>query len=150
MLGPCVGRCDPCAFQGSIAFEPKLIPPALLEAAQDDKTFVQPNGCNECPTPGDQPAWVAPGDYCSLTCAPLSKSRPDYCNDPSTSVSPPTFCDNPEWANDYKPSDHLKSCLSVKQRNHLWETGHCHDVNTTLPYVAKEGLLFCTVDDGCS
>ena len=52
-------------------------------------------------------------------------------------------CD-PNWANDYASSHHLKACLSAKWLSQLWLSGHCHNVNNTLPLVGKEGLLFCS------
>ena len=121
--------CDPCDFQGSFAFEPEKIPHELLEIMSHDPNIVQPNGCNECPTHGDQPVWIAPGDICDLVTDGFSAAYFDHCDT--------------QYENDYEPSNHVKACLTEKQRDHLWETGHCHNVNTTLPYVAKEGLLFC-------
>ena len=121
--------CDKCAFQGSFAYKPKLIPPGLLDIMKHDKSIIQPNGCNVCPEPGVQPAWIAPGDMCSLASEGFSTAQFDHCNS--------------QYANDYEPSHHVKACLSMQERNHLWLTGHCHGSNSTLPYVGKEGLLFC-------
>merc|ERR1712216_423718 len=40
--------------------------------------------------------------------------------------------------------DHVKACLTMQQIDHLWLTGHCHNTTSTLPFVRKQGLLFCS------
>ena len=79
------------------------------------------------------PVWIAPGDICTL------KDMPEAHFD---------HCKTAEWAEDYKPADHVKACLTIAQIDELWLTGHCHDTNSTLPFVRKEGLLFCADDSG--
>ena len=118
----------PCDFiPGSFAYEPGMIAPNLLTVMRNDEDIVKANGCNQCPD-DRRAVWIAPGDICTLKDMPTAAF--DHCAEPA-------------WANDYEPSDHVKACLTAAQLEKLWRTGHCHDTNTTLPYVGKEGLLFC-------
>ena len=88
------------------------------------------NGCNQCPD-DRRAVWIAPGDICTLKDMPTAAF--DHCAEPA-------------WANDYEPSEHVKACITAAQLEELWRTGHCHNTTTTLPFVGKEGLLFCMGD----
>ena len=117
----------PCDSPGSFAYEPGKIAANLLAVMRNDEDIVKANGCNQCPD-DKRAVWIAPGDICTLKDMPTAAF--DHCAEPA-------------WANDYEPSDHVKACVTAAQLEDLWRTGHCHDTNTTLPYVGKEGLLFC-------
>ena len=45
------------------AYEPRSIPPTLLNMLHQDTRQYHPNGCNECST-GRLAVWIAPGDLC--------------------------------------------------------------------------------------
>ena len=51
--------------------------------------------------------------------------------------------DEHDFENDYDEDHHFKDCLTKQQIDHLWTTGHCHDTDTTQPFVAPDGLLIC-------
>ena len=116
--------CD--AARGSFAYEPDLIGAEMLAVMLNDEGIMKANGCNQCAMETMRPVWLAPGDLCTLGDA-----------------EGPIHCATPAWANDYEPAHHVKACIPAAQLKKLWVTGHCHNVNTTLPYIGKEGLLFC-------
>ena len=94
----------------------------LLGIMRHDKNIggLQPNGCNVCPSQGEQPAWIAPGDVCSLGPKEgFETAQFQHCRNESI------------WKDDYEPSHHVKACLTTAQRNDIWKSGHCHNMTTT-------------------
>jgi hypothetical protein len=106
-------------------------PAQLKKLVRADEDIIKPNGCNVCPAADQFPVWIAPGDVCKL---------PGYGPDVFEHCDPK---DEHDYENDFDPDHHFKACLAKEQIDHLWSTGHCHDEDTTQPFVASDGLLFC-------
>ena len=121
-----------CGSMKQFAYEPRSIPPALLNTLYEDTRQYHPNGCNECST-GRLAVWIAPGDLCTLQ---RNESLADY----------PQFqhCGVQKYKDDYEPDHHVKACLSDPDVSVLWKMGHCHNT-TGKPWFGQqqEGLLFC-------
>ena len=128
----CTNPCD--KFEGSFAYSPHEISAGLLDVMSKDEKIVKANACNVCPKEGTLPVWIAPGDICTL------KDMPEAHFD---------HCKTTEWADDYNVTDHVKACLTMPQIDDLWLTGHCHNTTSTLPFVGKQGLLYCCGDSYC-
>ena len=129
------GKCGP---NKHFPLEPENIPPPLLELLAHD--VVQPNGCNACPKKGEVALWVAPGDLCKLQAGGMLENH-----------GPLSHCAiGSEYRDDFEPSHHVKACLPEADLKYLWNTipPHCH--NDTVPFIRKEGLLFCAAGDGAA
>ena len=114
-------------------------PAQLKKLVRADEDIIKPNGCNVCPAADQFPVWIAPGDMCDL---------PGYDSNVFEHCDPK---DEHDHENDFDPDHHFKACLAKEQIDHLWSTGHCHDEDTTQPFVASDGLLFCCSSlMGCS
>ena len=127
-----------CGSMKQFAYEPRSIPPTLLNTLYQDTRQYHPNGCNECST-GRLAVWIAPGDLCTLQ---RNGSLTEYM------YMYPQFqhCGVQKYKNDYEPDHHVKACLRDPDVSVLWETGHCHHNTTSMEpllRLQKEGLLFC-------
>ena len=77
-----------------------------------------------CPTPLLQ-VWIAPGDLVSMYGPEL----------------PASF--RSEYADAYGLDEHVKVCITREQLMGLWNANHCHDVNTSEPFLGYDGDLLC-------
>ena len=110
-----------------------VAPAHLKRLVRQDDDIVKPNGCNVCPAAGQVPVWIAPGDVCKL---------PGYGPDEFEHCD---LNDDYDYENDYAIEHHFKGCLGKELLDLLWTTGHCHSNVTGLPFLAEDGILFCTL-----
>ena len=130
------GLLVPCGAPRNF-WDRNAIPSDIAQMMERD--VIQPDGCNRCADPDKRPIWLAPGDLCTL------KNDRQLLED-----YPDLNCD--VYGGKYDKYWHVKACVTSREVDELWETGHCHVDGTgpdtgIAPYFPEmhEGLLFCQI-----
>ena len=78
--------------------------------------------------------WIAPGDLCAMQAPGGLRDYPKFAH-----------CSDSRYTNDFELDHHVKACLPYDDIKTLWQSGHCHDTTTSLPFLneMQEGLLLC-------